>query len=202
MTYAIGRDFCPSCAADRLCINQFQAGLTVCIPSVWCFTMSTTYGNIRSHGRPPPPHPGGAQHPDARAASSMRPSIASPGSATREPRLPKSPSARMSRAARSCIIIRARKTSSSHRWSMSFGLRLEDFGQAFAQVPAETDRRPIAVDLMWSMFQGRVFHAWLELVVASRTDEALREALQGNERALSERPESLLQGNLRTLAAD
>ncbi len=59
-----------------------------------------------------------------------------------------------------------------------FRLRLEDFSKAFAQVPPETDRRPIAVDLLWSMFQGDVFHAWLELVVASRTDEALRGALK------------------------
>jgi AcrR family transcriptional regulator len=58
-----------------------------------------------------------------------------------------------------------------------FRLRLEEFGKAFANIPAETDRRPIAVDLLWSMFQGPVFHAWLELVVASRTDKALREAL-------------------------
>lgn len=59
-----------------------------------------------------------------------------------------------------------------------FRLRLEDFGKAFASVPADTDRRPIAVDLFWTMFQGPVFHAWLELVVASRTDKALREALR------------------------
>ena len=59
-----------------------------------------------------------------------------------------------------------------------FRLRLEEFGKAFANVPADTDRRPIAVDLLWSMFQGPIFHAWLELVVASRTDKALREALR------------------------
>jgi AcrR family transcriptional regulator len=59
-----------------------------------------------------------------------------------------------------------------------FRLRLEEFGKAFANVPADVDRRPIAVDLLWSMFQGPVFHAWLELVVASRTDKPLREALR------------------------
>ena len=64
-----------------------------------------------------------------------------------------------------------------------FRLRLEDFGKAFAGVPADTDRRPVAVDLLWKMFQGPVFHAWLELVVAARTDKALREALSAmNER--------------------
>src|ERR1700730_8680540 len=50
-----------------------------------------------------------------------------------------------------------------------FRLRLEEFGKAFANIPPETDRRPIAVELLWSMFQGPIFHAWLELVVASRT---------------------------------
>jgi hypothetical protein len=64
-----------------------------------------------------------------------------------------------------------------------FRLRLEEFGRAFASIPAETDRRPIAVDLLWSVFQGPIFHAWLELVVASRTDKNLREAL----RAMNER---------------
>jgi AcrR family transcriptional regulator len=59
-----------------------------------------------------------------------------------------------------------------------FRLRLEEFGKAFANVPPDIDRRPIAVDLLWSMFQGPVFHAWLELVVASRTDKPLREALR------------------------
>ncbi len=59
-----------------------------------------------------------------------------------------------------------------------FRLRLADFGKAFASVPAGTDRRPVAVDLLWSMFQGPVFHAWLELIVAARTDKPLREALR------------------------
>ncbi len=58
-----------------------------------------------------------------------------------------------------------------------FRLRLEDFSKAFASVPPGTDRRPIAVELLWKMFQGPVFHAWLELVVAARTDRILREAL-------------------------
>ncbi|HXN85266.1 MAG TPA: TetR/AcrR family transcriptional regulator [Candidatus Binataceae bacterium] len=64
-----------------------------------------------------------------------------------------------------------------------FRLRLEEFGKAFASVPIDTDRRPVAVELLWKMFQGPVFNAWLELVVAARTDKALREALsEMNER--------------------
>lgn len=58
-----------------------------------------------------------------------------------------------------------------------FRLRMEDFAHAFQSVPPETDRRPIAVELLWKAFQGPVFYAWLELVVAARTDRLLREAL-------------------------
>lgn len=59
-----------------------------------------------------------------------------------------------------------------------FRLRLEDFARNFQEIPPEVDRRPLAVDLLWKNFQGPVFHAWLELVVAARTDKHLREALQ------------------------
>jgi len=58
-----------------------------------------------------------------------------------------------------------------------FRLRLQEFGKIFASVPADTDRRPFAVELLWKMVQGPVFFAWLELVVAARTDKLLREAL-------------------------
>ncbi len=59
-----------------------------------------------------------------------------------------------------------------------FRLRMENFARNFHEIPPTVDRRPLAVDLLWKNFQGPVFHAWLELVVASRTDKHLREALQ------------------------
>ncbi len=59
-----------------------------------------------------------------------------------------------------------------------FRLRLEEFAKNFQEIPPDVDRRPLAVDLLWKNFQGPVFHAWLELLVASRTDRHLREALQ------------------------
>jgi AcrR family transcriptional regulator len=55
-----------------------------------------------------------------------------------------------------------------------FERRDEEFRDAFARLPADADRPRAAVDLLWSMVAGPTFHAWLELVVAARTDEQLR----------------------------
>jgi len=52
--------------------------------------------------------------------------------------------------------------------------RIEEFRAAFAALPAEADRPVQAIDLLWSMFSGPTFYAWLELAVAARTDPALR----------------------------
>ncbi|MGO9601870.1 MAG: TetR/AcrR family transcriptional regulator [Candidatus Binataceae bacterium] len=40
-----------------------------------------------------------------------------------------------------------------------------------------TDRLSYVVDLLWAVYKGPAFQAWIELVVASRTDPALREAV-------------------------
>jgi AcrR family transcriptional regulator len=55
--------------------------------------------------------------------------------------------------------------------------RLEDFRDAFEGLPDGADKPGAAVDLLWAKLSGRVFYAWLELVVAARTDPALREAV-------------------------
>jgi AcrR family transcriptional regulator len=55
-----------------------------------------------------------------------------------------------------------------------FERRDEEFRDAFAQLPADANRPRAAVDLLWSMVAGPTFHAWLELVVAARTDEQLK----------------------------
>jgi AcrR family transcriptional regulator len=58
-----------------------------------------------------------------------------------------------------------------------FAQRLVEFESAFAALPDE-DRRPdVAIDVLWTMFQGRTFEAWLELTVAARTDRDLRARL-------------------------
>src|SRR5437899_5795799 len=55
-----------------------------------------------------------------------------------------------------------------------FERRDQEFREAFARLPADTERSRAAVDLLWSMVAGPTFHAWLELVVAARTDEQLK----------------------------
>lgn len=55
-----------------------------------------------------------------------------------------------------------------------FERREEEFREAFARLPADAERGRAAVDLLWSMVAGPTFYAWLELVVAARTDALLR----------------------------
>jgi AcrR family transcriptional regulator len=57
------------------------------------------------------------------------------------------------------------------------GRRRAEFIEAFAQLPAGTDPSTAAIDLLWSMVQGPTFGAWLELVVAARSDDELRPAV-------------------------
>lgn len=55
-----------------------------------------------------------------------------------------------------------------------FQRRQEEFRRAFADLPAGVDRWTAAIDLLWSMVSGPTFYAWLELLVAARTDADLR----------------------------
>jgi AcrR family transcriptional regulator len=59
-----------------------------------------------------------------------------------------------------------------------FERRSEEYRQAFAQLPAGVDRASAAIDLLWNMYSGPTFYAWLELVVAARTDPRLREKVR------------------------
>ena len=52
--------------------------------------------------------------------------------------------------------------------------RLQEFREAFAELPDGADKPGAAVDILWQKLSGRTFYAWLELVVAARTDSALR----------------------------
>jgi AcrR family transcriptional regulator len=54
-----------------------------------------------------------------------------------------------------------------------FAQRHAEFRVAFAALPPDTDPIDGAVDLLWEIVSGPTFAAWLELVVASRTDPAL-----------------------------
>jgi AcrR family transcriptional regulator len=58
-----------------------------------------------------------------------------------------------------------------------FDQRLTDFRKAMADLPETATRTEAAIDVLWSMFSGPTFTAWLELWVAARTDAELREAV-------------------------
>jgi AcrR family transcriptional regulator len=55
--------------------------------------------------------------------------------------------------------------------------RLEAFRTAFAKLPEGADRHVAAVDLLWEGTSSDAFYAWLELLVASRTDPSLHETV-------------------------
>lgn len=56
--------------------------------------------------------------------------------------------------------------------------RLQEFRAAWASLPDEDDRVAIAVDMLWRATAGPAFHAWLELLVAARTDPSLRDTIR------------------------
>lgn len=58
-----------------------------------------------------------------------------------------------------------------------FERRRQEFLQAFRDLPADADRVDSAVDLLWSVVSGPTFYAWLELLVAARTDAELRRSV-------------------------
>ncbi len=58
-----------------------------------------------------------------------------------------------------------------------FGLMFGAIMETVSRLPNENDRRAVAIDLLWEIANGRLASAWLELVVASRTDSYLRESV-------------------------
>src|SRR5581483_8242321 len=58
-----------------------------------------------------------------------------------------------------------------------FELRQAEFRKAMANLGPGADRRSAGLDLLWSMFSGPTFTAWLELWMAARSDPALAEAV-------------------------
>jgi AcrR family transcriptional regulator len=70
-----------------------------------------------------------------------------------------------------------------------FGLRVEELRALAAELPAgkPEDRLKALIDLLWPVFKGPTFYAWLELVVASRTDPALRDRVRAAGEQLGDR---------------
>ena len=54
-----------------------------------------------------------------------------------------------------------------------FTRRQDEFMRAFGKLPASADPASSAIDLLWSIIGDRSFFAWLELVIASRTEPDL-----------------------------
>jgi AcrR family transcriptional regulator len=76
-----------------------------------------------------------------------------------------------------------------------FDERDREFRDRIASIPPGPHRASRAIDLLWSIASGRTFYAWLELVVAARTDDELRRAMQ----RLSERTAQNIQRTFREL---
>jgi AcrR family transcriptional regulator len=55
-----------------------------------------------------------------------------------------------------------------------FDRRVTEFRIAFATLPKGANRSETAIDLLWRFFTGPTYYAVLELMVAARTDAALR----------------------------
>ena len=55
--------------------------------------------------------------------------------------------------------------------------RLEEFREAFANLPEGVDKYSAVIDILWEKTSNRAFYAWLELVVAARTDPSLRKTV-------------------------
>lgn len=55
--------------------------------------------------------------------------------------------------------------------------RLSEFREAFANLPEGADRYVAVIDILWDKTSNRAFYAWLELVVAARTDPGLRKTV-------------------------
>src|SRR5262245_19162593 len=55
-----------------------------------------------------------------------------------------------------------------------FERRRDDFLRAFRERPQGSEPIATAIDILWTLISGPTFHAWLELVVAARTDPELK----------------------------
>jgi hypothetical protein len=62
------------------------------------------------------------------------------------------------------------------------------------QLPVEADRRSITIDLIWDTVNSPLYRAWLELVIASRTDAYLRDSIRAVNTRLTESMEKTLSG--------
>ena len=60
-----------------------------------------------------------------------------------------------------------------------FRRRLEAFREGFAALPPEGPRGARAIEMLWEILSGPTYYAWLEILVAARTDDALNQEVRG-----------------------
>ncbi len=64
-----------------------------------------------------------------------------------------------------------------------FELKFGEIKEKVSRLTDESDRRAMAIDLLWEISNGRLTTAWIELVVASRTDSYLQKSVsEANDR--------------------
>jgi AcrR family transcriptional regulator len=73
--------------------------------------------------------------------------------------------------------------------------------QKVERLQVEADRRSIAIDLIWETVGSPLYQAWLELVIASRTDAYLRDFVRAVSTRLSESVEKMLSGRSEPFAS-
>jgi AcrR family transcriptional regulator len=73
-------------------------------------------------------------------------------------------------------------------------LMLSQLREHLQQISDNSDRWTALLDRLWKMHEGPLFFAWMELVVASRTDPKLRKALVPVNRRLNQHIEKTFRG--------
>ncbi len=68
--------------------------------------------------------------------------------------------------------------------------RRDELVRAIQALPSETDPVEAAIDVIWQLFQGPEFFAWLELAVAARTDPTLRKVVRDLSRRFADNIEA------------
>jgi len=67
-----------------------------------------------------------------------------------------------------------------------FELMFSEMRQKVQHLSGEADRRSVAIDFIWEMANSPLYQAWLELMIASRTDAYLRDSIRAVNTRLTE----------------
>ncbi|HEY8073039.1 MAG TPA: TetR/AcrR family transcriptional regulator, partial [Labilithrix sp.] len=70
--------------------------------------------------------------------------------------------------------------------------RMRELGERLASAPPGVLDLQQAAEYLWSIYTGATFYAWLELVVAARTDPELRSVLASVDARVTSRAERLV----------